>query len=46
MVEEEIVKEANSTGHNGKPLHGGTKFKTTIQVLCTLSQRAVDVVPN
>lgn len=46
MVEEVVVGEGSPTSRNGKPLHGGIIVKTTIQVLCTLSQRAVDAIQN
>ena len=46
MDEEEITREGNPTRHNDKPLHGGTTMMTTIQVLCILYQREMDVVPN
>lgn len=46
MVEEDIARGGKPTGHNGKPLHGGTTVKTSIQVLCTLFLRVVDAVPN
>lgn len=46
MVEGEGTREGKPIGQNGKPLHGGIKMYTTIQVLCTLSQIAVDTIPN
>jgi len=46
MVEEEFAREGDPIGHNGKPLNGGTSMQTAIQILCTFSQRPMDVVPN
>jgi len=46
MVEEEIAREGNPICHNGKSLHGGTTVETSIQLLYSIPQRIVNVVPN
>ncbi len=46
MVEGEVAREGKPNGHNGKPLQGGITMQKNIQVLCTLSQKSVDAIPN